>query len=200
MCLCVCVCEIKLTNAGEIDELTWPEDQNIRVKKDDLKLPYRNKSFSSIRPSFHSCLLSLPYSILLVASGKGNCSSLTTFQISKPIITSTDLPKLRFIPSTSVQHHRCRYHPIHYTDVIMGPMASQITSLAIVYSTVYSGADKKNINVTRYWPLCGEFTGDVVMEALRKLHLDHRHLLCLHNLHHNDSYSPIVCKITQTKQ
>ena len=29
----------------------------------------------------------------------------------------------------------------HYNDVIMGPMASQITSLTIVYSAVYSGAD-----------------------------------------------------------
>ena len=30
----------------------------------------------------------------------------------------------------------------HYSDVIMGTMASQITSLTIVYSTVYSGADQ----------------------------------------------------------
>ena len=29
----------------------------------------------------------------------------------------------------------------------MGAMASQITSFAIVYSTVYSGADKKNIKL-----------------------------------------------------
>ena len=32
---------------------------------------------------------------------------------------------------------------IHYSDVIMGAMASQITSLTIVYSTVYSGADQR---------------------------------------------------------
>ena len=32
---------------------------------------------------------------------------------------------------------------MHYNDVIMGPMASQITSLTIVYSTVYSGADER---------------------------------------------------------
>ena len=31
----------------------------------------------------------------------------------------------------------------HYDDVIMGAMASQITSLTIVYSTVYSGADHR---------------------------------------------------------
>ena len=31
----------------------------------------------------------------------------------------------------------------HYNDVIMGAIASQITSLAIVYSTVYSDADQR---------------------------------------------------------
>ena len=31
----------------------------------------------------------------------------------------------------------------HYNDVIMDSMASQITSLAIVYSAVYSGADQR---------------------------------------------------------
>ena len=32
---------------------------------------------------------------------------------------------------------------LHYYDVIMGTNASQITSLAVVYSTVYSGADQR---------------------------------------------------------
>ena len=32
----------------------------------------------------------------------------------------------------------------HYNDVIMSTIASQITSLMIVYSTVYSGADQRN--------------------------------------------------------
>ena len=31
----------------------------------------------------------------------------------------------------------------HYNDVTMGAMASEITSLNIVYSTVYSGADRR---------------------------------------------------------
>ena len=40
----------------------------------------------------------------------------------------------------------CIIHSVdyHYSDVRMGAMASQITSLTIVYSTVYSGADKKH--------------------------------------------------------
>ena len=32
---------------------------------------------------------------------------------------------------------------LHYNDAIMGTMASQITSLTIVYSTVYSDADQR---------------------------------------------------------
>ena len=48
----------------------------------------------------------------------------------------------------------------HYTDVIMGTIASQITSLTIVYSSLYSGEIKENIKALRHWPLCGEFTGD----------------------------------------
>ena len=57
----------------------------------------------------------------------------------------------------------------------MCTMTSQINSLTIVYSTVYSGVDKKNIKAPRhwpfvrrihrppvkaprYWPLCGEFS------------------------------------------
>ena len=33
---------------------------------------------------------------------------------------------------------------IHYGDIVMGTVASQITSLTIVYSTIYSGADQRN--------------------------------------------------------
>ena len=61
----------------------------------------------------------------------------------------------------------------HYDDVTMSGMVSLITSLTIVYSTVYSGADQRkhqspaslafpssNGNSFRVaGPLCGEFTG-----------------------------------------
>ena len=59
---------------------------------------------------------------------------------------------------------------IYYSDVIMSAMASQIASLDIVYSTVYSGADQRKhqssaslaigrgihwwpVNSTRKWPV-----------------------------------------------
>ena len=44
----------------------------------------------------------------------------------------------------------------HYSDVIMGAMASHITSLAIIYSTVYSGADQISASLA----FVREFTGD----------------------------------------
>ena len=37
----------------------------------------------------------------------------------------------------------CVHISLHYGDVIMGAIASQITSLTIVYSTVYSDADQR---------------------------------------------------------
>ena len=47
----------------------------------------------------------------------------------------------------------------HYSDVIMGVIISQITSLTIVYSTIYSDAGSKKTS-KHHWPLCGKFTSD----------------------------------------
>ena len=49
----------------------------------------------------------------------------------------------------------CR-QKLNYNEVIMSAIASQITSLTIVYSTVYSDTDQS----PHHCPLCGEFTGD----------------------------------------
>ena len=59
--------------------------------------------------------------------------------------------------STMSNNHPSQYH---YTGVIMSAIASQITSLRIVYSTVYSDADQRNIKAPPHWPMCGEVTGD----------------------------------------
>ena len=60
-----------------------------------------------------------------------------------------------YLPTASIKQCRTifngvpRYWPescltaSHYHDVIMGPIASQITSLTIVYSIVYSDADQR---------------------------------------------------------
>ena len=44
---------------------------------------------------------------------------------------------------TGTKPLRSRFVLPHYTDVIMGAMGSQITSLTIVYSAVFSGADQR---------------------------------------------------------
>ena len=51
---------------------------------------------------------------------------------------------------------------LHYSDVTMDTIASQITSLTIVYLTVYSAQINENIKAPRYWPLCGNspWTGE----------------------------------------
>ena len=45
---------------------------------------------------------------------------------------------------------------LHYSDVIMSAMASQITSLTIVYSAVYSGVDQRKVQNSAS-PVTGEF-------------------------------------------
>ena len=40
-------------------------------------------------------------------------------------------------------HISCLAYSIHYNDVIIGVLASQITSLTIVYLNVYSGGDQR---------------------------------------------------------
>ena len=40
----------------------------------------------------------------------------------------------------------------HYSDVIVGAMASEITIVSIVYSTVVRAQIKENIKVLRHWP------------------------------------------------
>ena len=45
--------------------------------------------------------------------------------------------------STFTNKHITVEHRSYYSDVIMGTMASQITSITIVYSTVYPGADQR---------------------------------------------------------
>ena len=42
----------------------------------------------------------------------------------------------------------------------MGEIASQITSLTIIYSTIYSDEDQRDIKAPSHWPLRGEFIGD----------------------------------------
>ena len=52
------------------------------------------------------------------------------------------------------------YTAEHYNDVIMSTIASQITAVSIVCSTVNSCTDERKYKALRHWPLWREFTGD----------------------------------------
>ena len=72
--------------------------------------------------------------------------------------------------------HACRQleHEMpadHYCDVIMSVIASQITGVSIVYSTVYSGADKRKhqssaslafVRGIHRWPVNSPYKGPVM--------------------------------------
>ena len=66
--------------------------------------------------------------------------------------------------------------PLHFCDVIMWVMASQITSLTI--QPFIPAQIKENIKAPRHWPLCGKFTGhrrvlDTTGRSLCELQLQH---------------------------
>ena len=96
----------------------------------------------------------------------------------------------------------------HYDDIIMGSMASQITSLAIVYSAFYSGADQRKyqnsaslafvrgpVNSPQKWPVTRKMFpfDDVIMkwrlfvQAFQCFRASQRSVQC--NCHHAPSYS-----------
>ena len=61
-----------------------------------------------------------------------------------------DCERAQFFSDVVVSVMHCSHHmknnsaiKWHYRDVILGTMASHITSLTIVYSTVYAGADQR---------------------------------------------------------
>ena len=85
---------------------------------------YANKSFQTVKSCVHALHIETQNTAVVVG-----CLWFVCFlrqDITEPIIYIVAFGK-----------------SFHYTDVIMGAMASQITSLAIVYATVYSGADQR---------------------------------------------------------
>ena len=99
---------------------------------------------------------------------------------------------LNTLPLSS--QHSCTY--VYYSDVIIGTMASYITGITIVFSTVYSGADQRKhqsstsmgfvrgihrwpVHSPRKWPVTRKmFPFDDVIMALNSIHgLFYKHQL-----------------------
>ena len=89
----------------------------------------------------------------LLALCAGNSPVIGEFSSQRPVTRSFEgFFDLRLNKRLSKQSRRRWFetpspslwrHSNHYNDVIMGAIASQITSLTIVYSTVYSDADQR---------------------------------------------------------
>ena len=100
---------------------------------------------------------------------------------------------------------------VHYTDVIMNPIASQITSLTIVCSTVYSDADQRKhqssaslafvwgihrgpVNSTHRWPVTRKmFLFDDAIMHMSVQYVDHQ-CLCRPPCHTSHKYHDDVIK------
>ena len=59
-----------------------------------------------------------------------------------------------------LQLHTINLYYAYYSDVIMGTITSEITSLTIVYATVYSEADQRKHQSSASLVFVREFTGD----------------------------------------
>ena len=108
-------------------------------------------------------------------------------------------------------------HPLtHYCDVIMGAMASQITSLTIVYSTVYSDADQRKhqssawlafvrrirrepVNSSHKWPVMRKMIpfDDVIMNFVTFLKREESHVEILPKSQIDTSFNQMPCYLAR---
>ena len=85
----------------------------------------------------------------------GPCYNYMTFHYDQKSDISTNIKTSNQIVHSELGYvHINVWGVFHYTDVIMSMIASQITSLAVVYSMVYSGADQRKTSKLRVTGLC----------------------------------------------
>ena len=100
--------------------------------------------------------------------------------VKRPVIMSFDI--FIFVNASKLfgSEALIRLLQYHYNDVIMSAMASQITSLTIVYSTVYSGADQRKHQTSaslalvrgfHRWPLNSPHNGPVTRKCFHLMTL-----------------------------
>ena len=111
-------------------------------------------------------------------SGVNNSASCLIWQVSGYGCVGIYVLRYNEYPYDRLEYDKTEFWNIcHYSDVIFGSIASQITSLTIVYSTVYSDADQRKhkssaslafvrgihrgpVNSPHIWPVTREFTGE----------------------------------------
>ena len=85
-------------------------------------------SYESLPISFSVALLALVQSYVCPSTSE---------------VTLIDMGKIEWYKTTMKPNTAWIMGIIHYSDIIMSAMAYKITSLAVVYSTVYSDADQR---------------------------------------------------------
>ena len=129
-----------------------------------------------------TCLLLVSKKIMSVICCTIKCDVITI--VAQWIVTSSPDRKPRNLGMWSMYEnplfgcHICGHHVVnHYSDAIMGTMASQITSLMIVYSAVYSGTYQRKhqgsaslsfVRGIHRWPVNSPHKGPVTR---KKFHL-----------------------------
>ena len=116
--------------------LTYTACSGSGLSNDQVAIPTKGEThFSGREPLMYLQWLAIIF-LTVIASQSDNLDmysytpNTTFFTNAKRLIIHSYIPISRF-------------QNTHYSDVLMGTMASQITSLTIIYSTVYSGADQR---------------------------------------------------------
>ena len=134
-------------------------------------------NLSEHKPSWtYVASFSKSYSIKLENTIK-TLQNRNTFCVSGPFERKQPLRTSGFPPSTAAQLASDReYWCYHYSDVIMGAMASQITSLSSICSTVCSGADQRKHQISasmafvrgiHQWPVNSPHNGPVTRKFVQ---------------------------------
>ena len=134
---------------------------------------------------------------VLLALCEGNPPVTSGFPSQRAIMQNSDAMMLKGHQSNvtmiNVPQQNQEHHSWHYDDVRMGAIASQITNLTIVNSTVNSDADQRNIKDPRHWPLCGEFTGTGEFPAQRASYAENVFIWWRHHV----EYTPYIARQKQ---
>ena len=118
---------------------------------------WQNLSLSGNHWRYKSCEFASKSLILLSSSHRlwRHIDIISLTRVGNPNKSVLDVSILK-VPALFVTGEMTYY----YSEVMMKAMASQITGVSIVYSTVWSGTDKKNTKAPRHWSLWGEINGD----------------------------------------
>ena len=165
----------QITHSTTIVSLHWESPYHVSLRSCDnheIVLYYHR---SSILVGQHICIETAPIPIQYIYSYAYSILVLFCHANHKLVFNWCNVLCQFF----SVACHRVNpmgqsfiIHIFHFGDVIMGAMASQITSLTIVYSTVYSGAGQRNRSKFHVTGLCvgnspvtGEFPAQMASNA-----------------------------------